>query len=200
MKIEKRGDYLKMSKAQLVDDRVEIIKKALKTIKKHRGERITPFSERLSEHIKSEFNENIVSTTLRTNKDYRRLVDGFLDKGAVVKDSSVRQELMIERSSVRLLKKQVATLEQELSKQLSEVSLLEDKNIRIRTQKEPVIDDSSAFSIIMKLLNTLGMDSIKITEDVVIDTASIIPKTLFTKEDCPEFFEWYLKNTKAHLI
>jgi len=196
MKEDKRGGYLKEQKAKLVDDRVKIIKDALKSMKKHRSERVTVFSERLAVHIKENFNENIVATTLRSNSDYRRLIDNFLGTGKIIKDSSTRQELMTKSLEVRSLKKEISMLQLQLSDALSECSKLEDKNIRNRTQKEPLREDDGSFIVIMKLLHHLDISTLNITEYSIEDKGFVIPKTLVERKDCPDFFDWFIKNSK----
>ncbi|GLX81856.1 hypothetical protein [Thalassotalea eurytherma] len=196
MSQKKQGDYLKQKNLALVERRIKLLQEVLPKIKVSKSDGITSLCDKVSEYIYNNYSERFSSSTLRSNGEYRVIIESRLI-GKKLSPSSTQHQLLLKKSEIKKLRDENKLLVNELSKAHSQISALEHHDISLRTSKPKKVDDTP-FKIIMKLLTKLGIEGIVIDSEYVYDTVEVFGKqtVVFSKEDYPEFFEWYFTNTK----
>lgn len=202
MKKDGRGKALTLTHAKNVSVRLEHVQESLNEFekKKMKFDGITSLSEFLASHMNEKYEENIASSTLRRKEGIYRieLIDFLDDKSKGAKSTqigSLQQQLMIEKLEVKSLNKDIKAYETQISNLLTEKANLEGKALIHKTHGKEADENEDGFNTMMKVLSYFGLDTIDIKNEGVYDKGSLTGnKSIFTIEDYPDFFKWYIKN------
>jgi len=193
-KVDGRGASLKAIKLNLQSLRVDRIRSILKDIKGIEFDHITALTEYLSKEFLSKHKENINPSTLRRNKNYRRLIDKYINKKEINDNELIEltENLMIEQSENYQLTQELKTASETISSLLSDLSKSDKAAIESRSHGHVEAFNDTPCRALMKVLDHVGDFDIK--RSGVYDEGTLNDPLVFSAEDYPEFFEWYFEE------
>lgn len=194
-KVDGRGASLKQIKAQVQVERVKKLKSILSEMVGTTFENITALSKHVAKEFLFEHKEVIDASTLRRNKNYRRLLDRFFKKEKKSDNEMIElsEDLILADSENYQLNKELKISKETISKLLSERAATKMKSIEDRTHGHIVEFDASPCIALMKFIEHVGDFEIK--RSGVFDLGQIHEVLVISPEDYPEFFTWYFKDS-----
>jgi len=196
-KVDGRGVSLKTRKAREQAVRISRLKVILPKMKGTTFEHITALSEHVAKEFLFEHDEVIDPTTLRRNKNYRRLLNRFFDKKQTSDNEifALTEDLLLADSENYLINKELKTANKTISSLLSERSATKVKSLEDRTHGQIVEFDEAPCVALMKFID--HVNDFEIRRSGVFDLGAGINEVLvISPEDYPEFFTWYFKDGK----
>jgi len=191
-----RGQYRKEQGAKDIEVRINNINSCLTKIKLVKSEGITSFSERLAELYNQAFpNDKITPTTLRHNPNYRILLDQKIEKKS--SSNNLTEKLAMAKLESRELRAQKKGYEDTISNLLTKVEKLESDSLFERIEGSTKEVNTAPFEVIMKILTSFADEHHEISFEGIYDTGELKSRLVLSKEDYPEFFQWYFKNLQS---
>lgn len=158
----------------------------------------TSISEFVAEQITQAEGKRCSATTIRRNKTYRELLQGFMKKMGYENEKQyevLSNNLLSLQLKVRELEKENAALESNLKSSLAELAECNrhsSNNITRVPSNELSAEISRASNIIYRMMQVLDAFEVDLSIGEVVDTVTM--GKVFTLDEFPEFFKWYEEN------
>tara|TARA_R110002153_G_scaffold274364_2_gene449503 strand:- start:214042 stop:214644 length:603 start_codon:yes stop_codon:yes gene_type:complete len=180
--------------------RAELIKQVLKQMERNRikPESFTLISEYVSERLSEAEDAPCSASTIRRNKTYRELLQGFMRTMGYEEEKDFKilsNNVLSLQLRVRELEKENYALEKTLKQTLSDLAISNDNsnsNITKPPSNKLSHEMSQACSIMFRMMEELDAFEIDMSAGEVVDTVSMVKS--FTRDEFPEFFQWYKEN------
>lgn len=181
--------------------RAELIERVLKQMERNRikPDNFTLISEYVSERLSEAEDTPCSASTLRRNETYRELLQGFMRSMGYddEKDFKVLSNNVLSlQLRVRELEKENYALEKTLKQSLSDLAISNDNsnsNLTKPPSNKLTHEMSRACSIMFRMMKDLDAFDIDMSAGEVVDAVKMA--TSFTREEFPEFFQWYKDNS-----
>lgn len=199
----KRGEAMRKHNDEVVKKRLLLIERILTRMEKGciKPKNLTAISEYVAAEVADKTGTPCSAGTLRRNEDYRGHIDKFMQKMGYaeapelkLQDSKLQLQLEIRRLMKvnKALETENKALETSLSQAYADQAQLEytlhDAKIeKIDSDQPAPLDESVYFSVLLRILSKVGIDTIDTVNGMVID--DLTDHCLFDKYELPRFFE-----------
>lgn len=183
--IRKRAELLERILNQMIRNRIK-------------PNNFTSISEYVAEQLTQAEGKRCNATTIRRNKTYRDLLQGFMKKMGYENEKKyelLSNNLLALQLKVRVLENENAVLESNLKSvlaELAECNRNSSTNITRVPSNRLSAEISRASNIIFRMMQALDAFEIDLSLGEVVDMVSMTK--VFTRDEFPEFFKWHEEN------